>query len=166
MGAQYRRSHTDTVLIPSAAFQLSLALYNFMFRLRFLILAVYQMFHVLNGRSIGRVRAWPRRRPPSSTTDERRRPGRRQPFPEACNFCHPKTASRCHQPHQTSGFHQYDREFFSNSALSAFQIGRGKLLARAETSSPSSCSLLQKPTIPAADPRRSLFRTVAALTGP
>jgi hypothetical protein len=119
----------DTVLIPSTVLQLLFAHNNFMFRLRFLILLSILFFLLQSSDLLAASRLSPKKAV-GLTADYASALAAADHFLQAWQSADPENgiallSSRTKQATSTDAI----EKFFSNSAPSAFEIGRGKLLA-------------------------------------
>jgi hypothetical protein len=125
---EYRRSLHDTVLIPSAVLQLFLAHNNFMFRLRFAVLLCTLCF-MLQSSDLSAASRLVSKKAVGLTADYASALATADHFLQAWQSADPENGialltSRTKQATSTEAI----EKFFSNSAPSAFEIGRGKLL--------------------------------------
>jgi hypothetical protein len=125
---EIRRAVHDTVLIPSAVLQLFLAHNSFMFRLRFAILltSLFLLFHSSDSFAASRLAS---KKATYLTTDYASALAAADHFLQAWQSADPENGialltSRIKQATSTDAI----EKFFSNSAPSAFEISRGKLL--------------------------------------
>lgn len=126
---KYRGVINDTVLIPFPAPPLFLAHNNFMYRLRFVILLTvpFLLVHSSDSFAASRLAA---KKAASLTADYASALAAADHFLQAWQSADPENGialltSRTKQATSTDAI----EKFFSNSAPSAFEIGRGKLLA-------------------------------------